>query len=100
MNCDAILQRYPSTVGTAEERDMRGAAVAYVYMMPEIIKQPKAVYAPQLAKSANCLLYQCSEGNIGMGNDLYDPLYNALKRLCDAVGEPKGYGAATWDRAA
>lgn len=93
MNAEALRQRYPSIVGTPEGRDYDGAAEAYVFFPPESDMG-------QLAKSTHCLRYQCSEGDIGEGNERWDDTYHMLSAICDAVGEPAGYDDAQWDRVA
>lgn len=88
MNADAMLARYPSISGTAELRGYLGAASAYAYRV-------QGVSTAQLAKSAQCLRYQCAEGDIPEASGLY----RLLSRVCDAVGEPAGFEEAEWDRA-
>ncbi|WP_288927213.1 hypothetical protein [uncultured Maritimibacter sp.] len=85
MNADALSQRYPDSwlemVGDDE--------------LPHMFRFDGSVLATeaQRAKSAQCLRYQCAEGNVP---DL--PLYKRLNALCEAVGEPDGYHAAQWGR--
>lgn len=88
MNAEAIRQRYPSVIGTDEERDMTGAAAAYAY------RHPRNLTPAQMAKSAHCLRYQCSEGNVP---ETF-PTYRYLDQACEAMGNPPGYDAAAWDR--
>lgn len=91
MNRSALLLRYRGLTGSAEDDNNRRMAENYHYILPD-------VSIAQMTKSAHCLRYQCGEGDIGEGNEQWDPLYHALTRLCDAVGRPDGYDAATWDR--
>ena len=60
----------------------------------------------QILKSANCLLYQCSEGDVPE-MPLYRQLEEAAEALSDRLGGPEGnmgknrnprYDAAQWDR--
>jgi hypothetical protein len=87
MNASAMVQRYPSIHGTGEHRDYLGASAAYVY------RAPKHLSLAQMAMSLNCLIYQCSEGDVPQ-----QPRYKLLTAASDALGQPRGYDDATWDR--
>ena len=88
MNAEALRQRYPSIIGTDEDRNNTGDADAYCYF------PPRHMNAAQMAKSVHCLAYQCSEGDVS-GRDLFKMLSDLGKVLAD----PVGYDDAVWDRA-
>lgn len=83
MNCDAMLARYPSIKGTAEENDMLRDALAYRFT-------PRNEGEPTLAKSLACFLYQCSEGTVP-----HSPLFIACADLKQAVTPPPA-SATLW----
>lgn len=92
LNAEALRQRYRlDTTGpenAAELAEYLRDAAAYAY-------HPPCNASPaQLAKSANCLSYQCCEGDLPETSELY----RALDLLCKAMGKPAGYDAAQWDR--
>ena len=88
MNAEGMRQRYPSIVGTDEDRDNSGDALAYMYV------RPKNLSAAQMAKSVHCLRYQCCEGSIPEMSDTYD----LLNSIAESLGNPRGYNEAQWDR--
>jgi hypothetical protein len=90
MNARALFERYGDTLSEYE-----GAIDAYSSPSPS--NDPY-----QVLKSANCLLYQCSEGDVDQM-----PLFQALERAIEAFAETLGgeeqarnhprYEAAKWD---
>jgi hypothetical protein len=88
MNAEAMRQRYPSIIGTDEDRDNAGDAAAYAYRRPDYLTMAQA------AKSVACLHYQCSEGDVP---ETWHG-YSLLTAISNAMGEPLGYDDAIWDR--
>ncbi|MNU37270.1 hypothetical protein D3C71_259230 [compost metagenome] len=92
LNVLALQHRYD-----ANPKDYEGAIAAYA--------DPRPSSDPyQLLKSTNCLIYQCSEGDVPE-----TPLYKELERASEALsvrlGEPDmsgerdaRYDTAEWDR--
>jgi len=95
MNAAAMEARYGDKTGSgnrevmAEFDDYRRDAAAYVYRKPQHLSHAQA------AKSAACLHYQCSEGDIPETWHTH----KLLTEIVNALGEPAGYDGATWDRA-
>ena len=87
MNSEALRQRYPSIIGTDEDRENEGNAASYCYRHPVNLSKAQA------AKSVHCLTYQCSEGSVPE-----TATYKALDRLGEALGKPPFYASAVWDR--
>ncbi len=96
MNLSALVQRYSSIAENAEELLEYVQDIAkYKYVEPSPADIPAlGISAGQKAKSVNCLLYQCSEGDVPDA----DPLFARLSGLSEALGELFGCDAATWDR--
>lgn len=91
MNAEAMVQRYPSIRESGEYDDYRTKAGNY---RPQVNSSNVA----QLLKSAMCLHYQCSEGDVPET----DPLYAWLTALIAAqpaqYADSDAYGAAVWGR--
>lgn len=95
LNVAAINARYPDTVNNINNAlgtiDNNGNHVPYKYMLT----LPGNRF--QGLKAIDCLIYQCSEGDI-----VNRPLYKALKNyglaICsDIVGDMPEYENAKWD---
>lgn len=92
MNVRALQQRY-----SANPKDYEDVIAAYGDPQPSINPY-------QVLKSANCLLYQCSEGDV-TEEPLFKELEQASEALSARLGEPDlresrdfRYDAAEWDR--
>lgn len=84
MNLESLRQ-CSGIAGTATEAEAQEAIDAYSY-------SPSVTALAQLAKSAGCLRYHCSEGDIG--ERCFVQLFIALNDLVERVGEPGGYNSA------
>lgn len=107
MNIEALRQRYPQIRNTEEERDYRRVMENYAWR-----DSSKEVTIGQLVKSASCLRYQCSEGNVPETWTLYKWLSHLIEVASENAAEGRkkvqygeeywdvpGEDAAKWDRA-
>jgi hypothetical protein len=89
MNNEAISQCYPETRGKFHEfQDYTFKGVPYMQTRADVVTCYKA---------AQCLYYQCSEGNVPENNPIYQELNNIILELQERiVAELPEYKSADW----
>jgi hypothetical protein len=88
LNRDAVCTRYNDVAAETDGYEAKIAAYKYKTTFPTLI---------QMLKSLQCLIYQCSEGNVPERET-----YKALERVADLIkdriiSDLPVYKAAKWD---